>query len=103
MALLGQRQALGDSATIESLKAQMQAMQISNPGLNQMVADLVEAMGDEHGAIILPSEANDRPHEGDIVWLQPGHCDPTVNLYPSLCVVADDGSYEIWPVDARRK
>jgi len=61
------------------------------------------AMGDEHGAIIAPPGWNGAlPAEGSIVWLQPGHCDPTVNLHDTLCVVAEDGSYELWPIDARR-
>jgi len=88
-------------------------------------------MGDEHGAIVHPAFAPamragggdpvmtamaiaaadqnedfswpaDAPRPGDIVWLQPGHCDPTVNLYDALHVVAEDGSAERWPGDARR-
>ena len=61
------------------------------------------SMGDEHGAIIAPKgRERDLPAEGDIVWLQPGHCDPTVNLHDVLAVVAEDGTFEIWPIDARR-
>ena len=61
------------------------------------------AMGDEHGAVIAPAGFNgDLPAEGSIAWLQPGHCDPTVNLHDVLCVVDEDGSWEIWPIDARR-
>jgi D-serine deaminase-like pyridoxal phosphate-dependent protein len=60
------------------------------------------AMGDEHGAVIAPKGVNDLPPEGAVVWLQPGHCDPTVNLHDVLCVVAEDGSHELWPIDARR-
>ena len=82
-------------------------------------------MGDEHGMVLHPSafalidgdfvsavEArdadasaswpDDAPRLGDLVWLQPGHCDPTVNLYDILYVVAADGSHERWPIDARR-
>jgi 3-hydroxy-D-aspartate aldolase len=83
-------------------------------------------MGDEHGMILHPSampalkggafvdavnalDADpaapfpaDAPKHGDIVWLQPGHIDPTINLYDALHVVAEDGSYERWAVDARR-
>lgn len=89
-------------------------------------------MGDEHGAIYHPSAMPalrqaggdplkfaqvladldsdpahpwpaDAPKSGDIVWLQPGHCDPTVNLHDAYFVVDEDGGYELWPVDARRK
>ena len=88
-------------------------------------------MGDEHGAIVHPyfvpamraggsdpimaamaiaaADANedfpwpdDAPKPGDIVWLQPGHCDPTVNLYDAFHVIAEDGQLERWPIDARR-
>ncbi|ATQ40929.1 alanine racemase [Caulobacter mirabilis] len=83
-------------------------------------------MGDEHGMILDPSaipmlkggsfvEAVDNldadvgapwpaeaPKAGDLVWLQIGHCDPTINLYDALHVVAEDGSWERWPIDARR-
>ncbi|MDP1630951.1 MAG: alanine racemase [Caulobacter sp.] len=83
-------------------------------------------MGDEHGMIIHPSGLaalkggdfvsavdaldadadapwpDDAPKVGDIVWLQPGHCDPTINLYDALHVVSEDGSIERWAVDARR-
>jgi 3-hydroxy-D-aspartate aldolase len=74
-------------------------------------------LGDEHGAVIHPAaragdtDANDAdpdipwpadaPKEGGIVWLQPGHCDPTINLYDGFWVIGDDGA-EWWPIDARR-
>lgn len=87
-------------------------------------------MGDEHGAIVHPAFAAalkgaggpldtaravdaadadpaiprpaDAPAEGDIVWLQPGHCDPTIALHDALFVAEGDGTLERWPVDARR-
>ena len=86
-------------------------------------------MGDEHGAIFHPAalgalraagrdplaferaidEADasldppgDAPRLGDVVWLQPGHCDPTVNLYDAFHVARQDGTWERWPIDARR-
>lgn len=87
-------------------------------------------MGDEHGMIAHPSlidvlkaggrdplgfaravtEADadparafpeDAPGVGDIVWLQPGHCDPTINLYDALHVW-DGERLERWAVDGRR-
>ncbi len=83
-------------------------------------------MGDEHGMVVHPSSLalldgdfaaavdaldadaaalwpSNAPRLGDLVWLQPGHCDPTVNLYDALLVVAEDGSHERWAIDARRK
>jgi D-serine deaminase-like pyridoxal phosphate-dependent protein len=44
--------------------------------------------GDEHG-ILRPAQASQRvPALGEIVWLIPGHCDPTVNLHNHLIGVA---------------
>ena len=56
------------------------------------------AFGDEHGAIA----GDDLPGEGALVFLQHGHCDPTINLYDALLVADEDGALERWPVDARR-
>jgi D-serine deaminase-like pyridoxal phosphate-dependent protein len=36
--------------------------------------------GDEHG-ILRPTDGGPLPALGDVVWLVPGHCDPTVNLH----------------------
>jgi D-serine deaminase-like pyridoxal phosphate-dependent protein len=35
------------------------------------------------------------------VTLQPGHCDPTVNLHDRYHVVEGEMVVEIWPVTAR--
>lgn len=84
-------------------------------------------MGDEHGAIFHPALTQalktggdfdravsaadaddaipwpaDAPKVGDLVWLQPGHIDPTVNLHDALFVVDELGGVEVWPIDARR-
>lgn len=76
------------------------------------------SLGDEHGAVVHPTarggdveadDANpdidwpvDAPKEGDTVWLQPGHCDPTINLYDGFWAVDATGAAEWWPIDARR-
>ena len=81
------------------------------------------SMGDEHGAIAHPaflermSEGadiaaldadpevvwpDDAPREGDTVWLTPGHCDPTINLYDAFYLTREDGGLDRWPIDARR-
>ncbi len=83
------------------------------------------SQGDEHGAIIHPDhlarlrgaadavavvDAIDAqaapppgaPAEGALVWLQPGHVDPTVALHAAYLVVDEDGHFEVWPIDARR-
>jgi D-serine deaminase-like pyridoxal phosphate-dependent protein len=60
--------------------------------------------GDEHG-ILRPVSAAGVPEIGDILWLIPGHCDPTVNLHDHLIGVGGglrDGKVErIISVDAR--
>jgi 3-hydroxy-D-aspartate aldolase len=88
------------------------------------------SMGDEHGAIFQPAalaflraaaddpiaveaaidkvdaelnEPGQSPQLGDTIWLQPGHCDPTINLHEAFLVVEPDGSWSRWPIDARRK
>ncbi|WP_299017677.1 DSD1 family PLP-dependent enzyme [uncultured Caulobacter sp.] len=43
----------------------------------------------------------DAPKVGELVWLQPGHCDPTINLYDALHVW-DGERLERWAVDGRR-
>jgi D-serine deaminase-like pyridoxal phosphate-dependent protein len=75
------------------------------------------SLGDEHGAVIHPDARadveltdtdpsipwpKDAPKEGDIVWLQPGHCDPTINLYDAFFVTNGEGGLDRWPIDARR-
>jgi D-serine deaminase-like pyridoxal phosphate-dependent protein len=68
--------------------------------------------GDEHGAIVHPlaltGERADgavppnSPREGEIVWLQPGHCDPTINLHDGFWVAGRGEALDFWPIDARR-
>lgn len=59
--------------------------------------------GDEHGILRGPPGA--LPPLGSTVWLVPGHCDPTVNLYDRYVAVRGglaSGVIEaFWPVDAR--
>ena len=38
---------------------------------------------------------------GKKLWLIPGHCDPTVNLYDELVVVREGQVVDTWPVLAR--
>lgn len=80
---------------------------------------LYRSLGDEHGAVIHPATPkgrsvtdmdadpalpwpSDAPCEGDLVWLQPGHCDPTINLYDAFWAVHPDGRTERWAIAARR-
>jgi 3-hydroxy-D-aspartate aldolase len=61
--------------------------------------DYVKA-SDEHGVLAV---ANDRasPSPGERVWLIPGHCDPTVNLYDWIVGVRGTRVECLWPVTAR--
>ncbi|HTU12782.1 MAG TPA: DSD1 family PLP-dependent enzyme [Allosphingosinicella sp.] len=56
-------------------------------------------MGDEHGAIV--AEEGEPPALGARVTLQPGHCDPTVNLHDAYHLLDGETVVEIWPVTAR--
>ncbi len=56
-------------------------------------------MGDEHGAVF--AEGGALPGLGGRVTLQPGHCDPTVNLHDTYHVIEGAQVVAIWPVTAR--
>ena len=56
-------------------------------------------MGDEHGAILADGSA--LPGLGERVTLQPGHCDPTVNLHDCYHLVEGETVVDRWPVTAR--
>ncbi|KJC56531.1 threonine aldolase [Bradyrhizobium sp. LTSPM299] len=56
-------------------------------------------MGDEHGALLLPSGVN-LPLSSLVTFGVP-HCDPTVNLYDTYHVVEADTLCAMWPVAAR--
>jgi D-serine deaminase-like pyridoxal phosphate-dependent protein len=45
-----------------------------------------ENAGDEHG-VLRPVNGSALPALGETVWLVPGHCDPTVNLYDQYVAV----------------
>ena len=55
---------------------------------------------DEHGVISVADRAV-RPRLGERLWLVPGHCDPTVNLYDHIVAYRADRVEAIWPVVAR--
>jgi 3-hydroxy-D-aspartate aldolase len=55
-------------------------------------------MGDEHSLVVSGSQAFRR---GEVLLLQPPHCDPTVNLYDAYHVFDSQGPMAIWPVTAR--
>jgi D-serine deaminase-like pyridoxal phosphate-dependent protein len=58
-------------------------------------------MGDEHGKITLPKNSRKKLKHGEIVVIQPSHCDPTVNLYDKCYVINKDKTFNSWSIDAR--
>ncbi len=55
---------------------------------------------DEHG-VLRVGAGTARAVVGERVWLIPGHCDPTVNLYDWIVGVRGDRVECVWPVAAR--
>jgi D-serine deaminase-like pyridoxal phosphate-dependent protein len=55
---------------------------------------------DEHGVLAVAPGAKPLA-PGDRVWLVPGHCDPTVNLYDWIVGVRGGRVECVWPVSAR--
>ncbi len=88
----------GDRAVLDAgLKAL--SAEYGMPGATDP-AIAVRTLADEHATAHVPA---DHPLDvGDAVLLVPAHVDPTVNLHAALHAVAEDGSVEVWAVDARR-
>lgn len=68
----------------------------------------VQNGGDEHGVLVPKSpggasdhEISELPKVGDVLWLIPGHCDPTVNLHDFLVGVRKGRVEEVWEVSGR--
>jgi D-serine deaminase-like pyridoxal phosphate-dependent protein len=59
-----------------------------------------EKGSDEHGVIAVAADAPP-PLIGDRLWLIPGHCDPTVNLYDWIVGVRGTRVECVWSVAAR--
>jgi len=55
---------------------------------------------DEHGVLRVADGAAPVTL-GERVWLVPGHCDPTVNLYDFIVAVRKDAVAAVWRVEAR--
>jgi D-serine deaminase-like pyridoxal phosphate-dependent protein len=62
-------------------------------------AEYVKA-SDEHGVLRIDASA-DAVSIGDRIWLIPGHCDPTVNLYDWIVATRNGVVDAVWPVEAR--
>ena len=61
--------------------------------------------GDEHGVLRSADGSGALPRIGDLLWLIPGHCDPTVNLHNQMYAIRgglENGQLErVIRVDAR--
>jgi D-serine deaminase-like pyridoxal phosphate-dependent protein len=55
---------------------------------------------DEHGVLHVDASAA-RLELNQRIWLIPGHCDPTVNLYDWIVGVRGETVEAIWPISAR--
>ena len=55
---------------------------------------------DEHGVLAVAPDAPPLASD-ERVFLIPGHCDPTVNLYDYLVAVRDGVVEGVWPIEAR--
>lgn len=69
------------------------------PGIWQRPGCAYIKASDEHGVVTLAPGEN--LSLGDQLWLIPGHCDPTVNLYDELICVRLGKVEAIWPIAAR--
>lgn len=69
------------------------------PGIYQGQGLSYQKASDEHGVVTLGTGRS--LVLGQTVWLIPGHCDPTVNLYDDLIVVSNGQVVDIWPIAAR--
>ena len=58
-------------------------------------------MGDEHGKITLPMNSKKNLSLGDMIFIQPAHCDPTVNLYNKCLVINKNNISQTWIIEAR--
>ena len=55
---------------------------------------------DEHGTLQLDGDPGSL-RVGDRLWLIPGHCDPTVNLYDWYVGIRGGIVEALWPISAR--
>lgn len=60
----------------------------------------VQRASDEHG-VLLVRDPDARLRLGDTLWLIPGHCDPTINLYDWYVGVRGGLVEALWPITAR--
>ena len=70
------------------------------PGVHGLTGVEFQRASDEHGVMRLEG-AGQRLALRDRVWLVPGHCDPTINLYDWYVAVRGGRVEALWPITAR--
>ena len=70
------------------------------PGVHGLAGVEFQRASDEHGVMSSRAQGQ-RLALGDRVWLVPGHCDPTINLYDRHVAVRGGRVEAIWPITAR--
>ena len=70
------------------------------PGIWQRPGLTYKSASDEHGWIEVGAGAK-APVLGEKIWIVPGHCDPTVNLYDWYVGVRGGVVETLWPIAAR--
>jgi D-serine deaminase-like pyridoxal phosphate-dependent protein len=70
------------------------------PGIWQRPGLTYKSASDEHGWVEIGAGAMP-PALGEKIWLVPGHCDPTVNLYDWYVCVRRGVVEALWPISAR--
>ena len=72
----------------------------SLPGSDQPDGLTYTNPSDEHGTLAV-ADGVAVPRLGDRLWLTPGHCDPTVNLYDWIVAIRGERVEDVWPITAR--
>ena len=70
-------------------------------GKNIPINTSYKYMGDEHGMIILPKNYKYSLKIGEKIYIQPPHCDPTINLYDKCNIISKGKIIDVWNIDAR--
>ena len=70
------------------------------PGIWQRPGLTYKSASDEHGWVEIGA-GTPPPALGEKLWLVPGHCDPTVNLYDWYVCVRGGVVEALWPITAR--
>jgi len=86
-------------AGLKALSTDSQLLPV--PSGKFLIGSKYSFMGDEHGKITLPNNCKKIPVLGETIFIQPTHCDPTVNLYNNCKVIKNNKVEEIWEIDAR--